>query len=71
MGTEHTHNHCTPMQPLPNVGVLRYLKDPVGTINELYADTQTAENTVGLRYAQTLISLQYGIQRQKRGRTAG
>ena len=37
MGPEHTHNHCTPMQPLPNVGVLRYLKDPVGTINELYA----------------------------------
>lgn len=37
MGPEHTHNHCTPpMQPLPNVGVLRFLKDPVGTINELY-----------------------------------
>ena len=37
MGPEHTHNHCTPMQPLPNVGVLRYLKDPVATISELYA----------------------------------
>ena len=37
MRPEHTHNNCTPMQPLPNVGVLRYLKDPVATINELYA----------------------------------
>ena len=37
MGPEHRHNHCTPIQPLPNVGVLRYLKDPVSTISELYA----------------------------------
>ena len=37
MGPEHRHNHCTPIQELPNVGVLRYLKDPVATINELYA----------------------------------
>ena len=37
MRPEHTHNHCTPMQPVPNVGALRYLKDPVSTISELYA----------------------------------
>ena len=36
MGPEYTHNHCTPMQPVPNVGALRYLKDPVATISELY-----------------------------------
>ena len=36
MGPEHRHNHCTPIQELPNVGALRYLKDPVSTISELY-----------------------------------
>ena len=36
MGAPHTHHH-NHIEDIPNVGVLRYLKDPVSTLNELYA----------------------------------